>query len=224
MGKIKDFIEKNSKMIEVTFSFISLVIVGVFGTTISINNSITSRASLDLSKANSQPVYTVKTETEENGDEMTESLIVNVDGGFAENLSIKEYTWFDYSNKINDVKKECRVLVNDYFLLINYTGNNRGEVARTYNTNNSNLYIKLVKNCVSSIEDGVPRSISKSTLLAISYKDISGNEDTKYYETKGAFFNHIDNSEGKKTIAELEKLPKMLLNEITIEELDKILK
>ncbi len=41
MGKFRDFIERNGKIIEVIFSLISLIIVGVIGTTISINNSIT---------------------------------------------------------------------------------------------------------------------------------------------------------------------------------------
>ena len=223
MGKIKDFIEKNSKMIEVTFSFISLVIVGVFGTTISINNSITSKASLELSKANSQPVYSVKSESNDNDGNLTEALVVNVDGGFAENLSIKEYTWFEYSYKLNDVKKECKVMVDDYFMLISYTGNNRGEVARTYNTNNSKYYVKLFSDCLT-YDDGATRTLGKNSLLAITYKDISGNTDTKYYETKGGYFNHIDSSVGKKTVAEFENLPKKLLEDITIDELDKLAK
>ena len=219
MKWLRNFIENNAKIIEVTFSFISLVIVGVFGTTISINNSITSRASLELSRANAQPVFSIKTEITGSDEDMSEELVVNIDGGFAENVKIVEYTFIHFYVETNGEKVDNVLAVSDYFLISGYTGNNRGEIAREGNSGNYAKFIALLKESILDEEI----TVSKETLLAINYQDITGNDLVKYYESKTTYCNHIDNAEGKKRVEETEKYKKILVSDLSIARIKEIL-
>ena len=211
MGKFREFIEKNGKIIEVIFSFISLLIVGVIGTTISINNSMTSRASLDLARANAQPAFNIATEYNE--DNSTETLNISIESGFAENVVISEYTIFDYFGTANDKKFSKRCLVPNYFEGYQY-GNNKGSVSKMSKENNFKVYLDLLLKVLNASDNcGLNRLI----LIVISYQDITGQNTTKYYlNTGGLYFTHITVEEGKETKESFDKLPKEELDKITL--------
>ena len=211
MGKFRDFIEKNGKIIEVTFSFISLLIVGVIGTTISINNTMTSKASLDLARANAQPAFNIKTEYNE--DNSTETLNISIESGFAENVSINEYTLFDYFGTANDKKFSKRCLVPDYFEGYQY-GNNKGSVSKMYKENNFKTYLDLLLKVMNVDEKS---GLNRLILVVISYQDITGQNTTKYYLNNGGlYFTHITLEEGKNMQKTIDNLPQEDLDKITI--------
>ena len=220
MNKLKEFIEKNGKIIEFIFSLISLIIVGVVGTTISINNSLTSTAQLELARANAQPVFSIKTEYNYSDTENTERLIINVDGGFAENLNITEYTWlecFKNSDRENTLRK-C--LLTDYFITSYYSGNNRGDIINLTNSDNLTKYATLLKDIFDP--NAKYTHILKYTLLAISYEDITGKKSVKYYETNGQLYNHITEDKAMERINELKNLPSILLEDLNIDILNNL--
>ena len=214
--KIKQFIENNAKIIEVTFSLISLLIVGVFGTTISINNSITSKSSLELSKAQAQPIFNVKIEDTTTDDSASEDLIISVDGGFAENVEVDEYVWIElkYENE-NELFNNEFVIPNFYFGTY-FSGNNRGEIVRLDDNNNLGKYIVFYKNVLANYI-GKIKSLKRSTLVVIKYKDISGNDYVKYYENGKSYFNHINNSDGEELVNKISKMTPIKIGELTVE-------
>ena len=211
MAKFREFIERNGKIIEVIFSFISLLIVGVIGTTISINNSMTSKASLDLARANAQPAFNIQTEYNE--DNSTETLNIGIESGFAENVVIREYTIFDYFGTANDKKFSKRCLVPNYFEGYQY-GNNKGSVSKMSKENNFKVYLDLLLKVLNASDNcGLNRLI----LIVISYQDITGQDTVKYYMNKGGlYFTHITVEDGKKTEESFNKLPKEELDKITL--------
>lgn len=211
MGKFKDFIERNGKIIEVIFSLISLIIVGVIGTTISINNSITSRASLDLARANAQPAFNIQIEYDENS--TTETLCVNIESGFAENITIKEYTVYDYHGQANEKSFSKKCLVPDYFEGYQY-GNNKGSIAKMSKDNNFRIYLDLLLE-VLNIDN--KSGLNRFIYVVISYRDITGLDITKYYVNKGGFFfNHVTTDEGNEMIKSISSLPEYELEKITL--------
>lgn len=215
MGKFRDFIERNGKIIEVIFSLISLIIVGVIGTTISINNSITSKASLDLARANAQPAFNVQSEY--NDASTTETLIVDIESGFAENIVVKEYTIFDYFGTVEDKNFSKKCLVNDYFEGFQY-GNNKGSVAKMSKDNNFSTYFNLL---VEIMNINAKNGLNRIILVEISYQDITGVNITKYYVNKGGFyFNHVSSGEGAQMINDINSYPKIDLDKITIDSLN----
>ncbi len=211
MGKFREFLERNGKIIEVIFSLISLIIVGVIGTTISINNSITSRASLDLARANAQPAFNINTEYDEQS--TTETLTIGIESGFAENITVEEYTVFDYSGKANekDFSKKC--IVPNYFEGYHY-GNNKGSIARMYKENNFKLYLDLL---LGILDIDSKSGLNRYIYVAISYRDITGLDITKYYFNKGGFyFNHVTSDEGNEMINSIKNLPQYDIDKITL--------
>jgi hypothetical protein len=219
MKWLRNFTENNAKIIEVTFSFISLVIVGVFGTTISINNSITSRASLELSRANAQPVFNIRSEYTYSDTNNEERLIVSIEGGFAENLNIVEYTWIEmYKSQDKEDIKKC--VLTDYFVTNYYSGNNRGDVFNLTNTNNLTSYANLLKSQYDP--NFVYNRFYKLTILGISYSDVTGKDLIRYYETNGTYFKHIENEKAKSIIDALGNIPSLTINELSIEKLNSL--
>lgn len=214
--KIKQFIENNAKIIEVTFSLISLLIVGVFGTTISINNSITSKASLELSKAQSQPIFNVKVENTMEDEVMAEDLTVSVDGGFAENVDIDKYVVISlkYENTTKSIDTEY--LIPDFYLGTYYTGNNRGEIVRLKDNQSINKYFNFYKELMADHFESV-KLIKRSILVVIKYKDISGNDYIKYYENSVSYFNHINNNEGEEIVQKISKMEKIYIDDLSLE-------
>ena len=214
--KIKQFIENNAKIIEVTFSLISLLIVGVFGTTISINNSITSKASLELSKAQSQPIFNVKVENAMEDEAMTEDLTVSVDGGFAENVEIDKYVVISlkYENETKSIDTEY--LIPDFYFGTYYTGNNRGEIVRLKDNQSINKYFNFYKILMADHFESV-KLIKRSILVVIKYKDISGNDYIKYYENSVSYFNHINNNEGEEMVQKISKMEKIHIDDLSVE-------
>ncbi|MBR6072469.1 MAG: hypothetical protein IKP77_06555 [Acholeplasmatales bacterium] len=211
MGKFREFLERNGKIIEVIFSLISLIIVGVIGTTISINNSITSKASLDLARANAQPAFNINTEYDEQS--TTETLTISIESGFAENITVEEYTVFDYFGKANekDFSKKC--IVFNYFEGYHY-GNNKGSIARMYKENNFKLYLDLL---LGILDIDSKSGLNRFIYVAISYRDITGLDITKYYVNKGGFyFNHVTSDEGNEMINSIKNLPEYDLDKITL--------
>ena len=211
MGKFREFLERNGKIIEVIFSLISLIIVGVIGTTISINNSITSRASLDLARANAQPAFNINTEYDEQS--TTETLTISIESGFAENITVKEYIVFDYFGKANekDFSKKC--VVPNYFEGYHY-GNNKGSIARMYKENNFKLYLDLL---LGVLDIDSKSGLNRFIYVVISYRDITGLDITKYYVNKGGFyFNHVTSDEGNEMINSIKNLPEYDLDKITL--------
>lgn len=214
--KIKQFIENNAKIIEVTFSLISLLIVGVFGTTISINNSITSKASLELSKAQSQPIFNVKVEDAMEDEAMTEDLTVSVDGGFAENVEIDKFVVISlkYENETKSIDTEY--LIPDFYFGTYYTGNNRGEIVRLKDNQSINKYFNFYKILKADHFESV-KLIKRSILVVIKYKDISGNDYIKYYENSVSYFNHINNNEGEEMVQKISKMEKIYIDDLSLE-------
>jgi hypothetical protein len=211
MGKFREFLERNGKIIEVIFSLISLIIVGVIGTTISINNSITSRASLDLARANAQPAFNIQTEyNEENS---TETLNISIESGFAENVTIQEYTVFDYFGTANDKKFSKRCLVSNYFEGYQY-GNNKGSVAKMSKDGNFKTYLDLL---IKVMNTGDNSGLNRLILVVISYQDITGQDTTKYYYNKGGlYFTHVSTDEGRSIYKSFENLPQQDIDKITL--------
>ena len=208
MGKIKQFIENNAKIIEVVFSTISLLIVGVVGTTISINNSITSKTSLELSKAQAQPVFTLDISYPADS-EGTEYLTISIDDGFAENVSVEEYTYIKAESDDGAIK--INYYVENYFYNYGYTGNNKGQISRLYNQDNFKSYLSFLKNCMTS---DISTNVSKNIIVVIKYKDILGKNNTRYYQTVSNYFNHLDASEGEEIIKEINSYPKIKIDEL----------
>ena len=66
------------------------------------------------------------------------------------------------------------------------------------------------------------KNISLKAIVSISYQDISGNDYVKYYESKNDLYNHIDDSEGSAIVKDINNMPKILMENLTIEELDKL--
>ena len=219
MKKIKEFIEKNAKIIEVLFSLISLIIVGIFGTTISINNSITSRASLELSKANSQPIFNIKIASEAVGEELSESISIEIDSGFAENLSVNEYVFLTYNYEENGENVEKKVSIDNYYLGTFYSGNNRGVVCTLKGFSNAQTLVNLQSEIVTHNLDKY-KDLHKSVLIEVSYKDITGDSYLKYYENSGFTFNHLENEAGGNLVKEINEMPKIKLAELSIEKLE----
>jgi len=214
MGKFKDFIERNGKIIEVIFSSISLLIVGVIGTTISINNSITSKASLDLARANAQPAFNIQSEYNDPG--TTESINIIIESGFAENISIKEYTIFNYYNTENGKEFSKKCLVPNYFETFQYS-NNKGSIARLTKDNNFATYLHLLEEVIKMDKKS---GLNRIILLQISYQDIIGVNITKYYRNNGGiYFSHVTEDEGEETLKTIEKLQEVDMDEITINSL-----
>lgn len=214
MGKFKDFIERNGKIIEVIFSSISLLIVGVIGTTISINNSMTSRASLDLARANAQPAFNVQSEFNESN--TTETLSISIESGFAENLTVKEYTVFDYFGTANDKKFSKKCVVSDYFEGHKY-GNNKGSIAKMTKENNFAIYLNLLAEVLKI--DSIS-GLNRNILIEISYQDITGENITKYYENKGGlYYNHVAKDEAKEMLEIISNLPEVDIDTLTLNSL-----
>lgn len=219
MNKFKEFIEKNGKIIEFIFSLISLIIVGVVGTTISINNSLTSTSQLELARANAQPVFNIRSEYNYSDTNNEERLIVSIEGGFAENLNIVEYTWIEmYNSQDKENMKKC--ILTDYYVTDYYSGNNRGEVFNLTNTNNLSSYANLIKSQYDP--NFVYNLFYKITLLGISYSDVTGKNLIRYYETSETYFKHIENEKAKSTIDALENIPSLTISELSIEKLNSL--
>lgn len=219
MNKFKEFIERNGKIIEFIFSLISLIIVGVVGTTISINNSLTSTSQLELARASAQPVFNVKSEYNSSDTNSEERLIVSIDAGFAENLNIVEYTWIEmYKSQDKESMKKC--LLTDYYLADYYSGNNRGDVFILTNTNNLSYYANLIRSQYDP--NFVYNRFYKLTILGISYSDVTGKNLIRYYETSGTYFRHIENEKAKSAIDELKNIPSLTISELSIEKLNSL--
>ena len=165
MGKFREFLERNGKIIEVIFSLISLIIVGVIGTTISINNSITSRASLDLARANAQPAFNVQSDYDDKSE--TETLSITIESGFAENITIKEYTVFNYFGTANEKNFSKKCLVPNYFEGYQ-NGNNKGNVAKMSKEKNFKKYFELLEEIIQiDSKSGFNRYIYMKFLIKI---------------------------------------------------------
>ena len=229
MGKVKSFVENYSKIIEVSFSFISLLIVGVIGTTISINNSITSRASLELSRAQSQPTFVVRSEKNVGTDaeNASEDITVEVSNGFAENVDVKVYAWLSFSYEEDGKTIEKKAHLSNYFPSLYYSGNNRGQILTIKDEKSYGKYLQIRKEIFDDTKERTYeltkfKNISLKAIVSISYQDISGNDYVKYYESKNDLYNHIDDSEGSAIIKDINNMPKILMENLTIEELDKL--
>ena len=214
MGKFKDFIERNGKIIEVIFSSISLLIVGVIGTTISINNSMTSRASLDLARANAQPAFNVQSEFNEPNTK--ETLTISIESGFAENITVKEYTIFDYFRTANNKSFSKKCIVPDYFEGYQY-GNNKGSIARMTKENNFSIYLNLLIE-IKKIDSN--SGLNRNIIVEISYQDITGESITKYYENKGGlYYNHVAKDDAKEMLETINNLPEVSIDKLTLNSL-----
>lgn len=229
MGKVKSFVENYSKIIEVSFSFISLLIVGVIGTTISINNSITSRASLELSRAQSQPTFVVRSEKNVGTDaeNASEVITVEVSNGFAENVDVKAYSWINFSYEEDGKTVEKKAHLSNYFPSLYYSGNNRGQILTIKDEKSYGKYLQIRKEIFDDTKERTYeltkfKNISLKAIVSISYQDISGNDYVKYYESKNDLYNHIDDSEGLAIVKDINNMPKILMENLTIEELDKL--
>lgn len=229
MGKVKSFVENYSKIIEVSFSFISLLIVGVIGTTISINNSITSRASLELSRAQSQPTFVVRSEKNVGTDaeNASEVITVEVSNGFAENVDVKAYSWINFSYEEDGKTVEKKAHLSNYFPSLYYSGNNRGQILTIKDEKSYGKYLQIRKEIFDDTKERTYeltkfKNISLKAIVSISYQDISGNDYVKYYESKNDLYNHIDDSEGSAIVKDINNMPKILMENLTIEELDKL--
>ncbi len=229
MGKVKSFVENYSKIIEVSFSFISLLIVGVIGTTISINNSITSRASLELSRAQSQPTFVVRSEKNVGTDaeNASEVITVEVSNGFAENVDVKAYSWVNFSYEEDGKTVEKKAHLSNYFPSLYYSGNNRGQILTIKDEKSYGKYLQIRKEIFDDTKERTYeltkfKNISLKAIVSISYQDISGNDYVKYYESKNDLYNHIDDSEGSAIVKDINNMPKILMENLTIEELDKL--
>ncbi len=229
MGKVKSFVENYSKIIEVSFSFISLLIVGVIGTTISINNSITSRASLELSRAQSQPTFVVRSEKTVGTDaeNASEVITVEVSNGFAENVDVKAYSWVSFSYEEDGKTVEKKAHLSNYFPSLYYSGNNRGQILTIKDEKSYGKYLQSRKEIFDDTKERTYeltkfKNISLKAIVSISYQDISGNDYVKYYESKNDLYNHIDDAEGSAIIKDINNMPKILMENLTIEELDKL--
>ncbi len=229
MGKVKSFVENYSKIIEVSFSFISLLIVGVIGTTISINNSITSRASLELSRAQSQPTFVVRSEKTVGTDaeNASEVITVEVSNGFAENVDVKAYSWVSFSYEEDGKTVEKKAHLSNYFPSLYYSGNNRGQILTIKDEKSYGKYLQIRKEIFDDTKERTYeltkfKNISLKAIVSISYQDISGNDYVKYYESKNDLYNHIDDAEGSAIIKDINNMPKILMENLTIEELDKL--
>ena len=229
MGKVKSFVENYSKIIKISFSFISLLIVGVIGTTISINNSITSRASLELSRAQSQPTFVVRSEKNVGTDaeNASEDITVEVSNGFAENVDVKVYAWLSFSYEEDGKTIEKKAHLSNYFPSLYYSGNNRGQILTIKDEKSYGKYLQIRKEIFDDTKERTYeltkfKNISLKAIVSISYQDISGNDYVKYYESKNDLYNHIDDSEGSAIIKDINNMPKILMENLTIEELDKL--
>lgn len=229
MGKVKSFVENYSKIIEVSFSFISLLIVGVIGTTISINNSITSRASLELSRAQSQPTFVVRSEKTVGTDaeNASEVITVEVSNGFAENVDVKAYSWISFSYEEDGKTVEKKVHLSNYFPSLYYSGNNRGQILTIKDEKSYGKFLQIRKEIFDDTKERTYeltkfKNISLKAIVSISYQDISGNDYIKYYESKNDLYNHIDDSEGSAIIKDINNMPKILMEDLSLEELDKL--
>lgn len=229
MGKVKSFVENYSKIIEVSFSFISLLIVGVIGTTISINNSITSRASLELSRAQSQPTFVVRSEKNVGTDaeNASEVITVEVSNGFAENVDVKAYSWISFSYEEDGKIVEKKAHLSNYFPSLYYSGNNRGQILTIKDEKSYGKFLQIRKEIFDDTKERTYeltkfKNISLKAIVSISYQDISGNDYIKYYESKNDLYNHIDDSEGSAIIKDINNMPKILMEDLSLEELDKL--
>ncbi len=214
MGKFREFLERNGKIIEVIFSLISLIIVGVIGTTISINNSITSRASLDLARANAQPAFNVQSDYDDKSE--TETLSISIESGFAENITVKEYTVFNYFGTANEKNFSKKCLVPNYFEGYQ-NGNNKGNVAKMSKEKNFKKYFELLEEIIQiDSKSGFNRYI----YVEISYQDITGINITKYYVNKGGlYYSHVKEEEGKEMIKSISNLPEVDLDKMSLNSL-----
>ena len=229
MGKVKSFVENYSKIIEVSFSFISLLIVGVIGTTISINNSITSRASLELSRAQSQPTFVVRSEKNVGTDaeNASEDITVEVSNGFAENVDVKVNAWLSFSYEEDGKTIEKKAHLSDYFPSLYYSGNNRGQILTIKDEKSYGKILKIRKEIFDDTKEKTYaltkfNNMSLKVIVAISYQDISGNDYVKYYESKNDLYNHIDDAAGEAIMKDINNMPKILMADLSIEELDKL--
>ena len=230
MRKFRDFIERNEKIFRVVLSFISVMIIGLFGTIMSINNSITARTSLELAKANSQPAFDLKLDKvevyeESNLTNVTEYLNVNVENGFCENVRISNYVWIEYKYNIDGKSTIKKYIISDYFANSHYSGKNRGIVAEFYYQNNRYEYDKLlVEFELNDDYDG----LTLNMFSKITYKDILGNDSVRYYKYESLENNnHLDNPDfdridsqiGEDIIKDIAKLTEIKLDDLTIEKL-----
>lgn len=214
MGKFREFLERNGKIIEVIFSLISLIIVGVIGTTISINNSITSRASLDLARANAQPAFNVQSDYDDKAE--TETLSVTIESGFAENITVKEYTVFDYFGTANEKSFSKKCLVPNYFEGYQY-GNNKGNVAKMSKEKNFKKYFDLLREIIQIDSNS---GFNRYIYIEISYQDITDINITKYYVNKGGlYYSHVKEEEGKEMIKSISNLPEVDLDKMSLNSL-----
>ena len=83
-----------------------------------------------------------------------------------------------------------------------------------YKENNFKLYLDLL---LGVLDIDSKSGLNRYIYVAISYRDITGLDITKYYFNKGGFyFNHVTSDEGNEMINSIKNLPQYELDKITL--------